>query len=86
MMTLAVLMLVMMTPRLGRGVPGVVRRAAGDTVAVVGGVAGQCDNHEGEGDKGGREELQEGHGWKYAAGAAQHPREIALITPQIRHP
>ena len=36
--------------------------SSGDTVAVVGGIAGQCDNHEGEDNKGGREELQEGHG------------------------
>ena len=50
-----------MTLRPGRGILGAVRRTAGDAVAVVGGVAGQCDNHEGEGDEGGREELQEGH-------------------------
>ena len=63
MMALAVpLMLVMMTPRLGRGVLCVARRAAGGAVPVVGGVARQGDNHEGEGDQGGREELQEGHG------------------------
>lgn len=65
MMPLAVtLMLVVavVTPRPGRVI---VRdwAAVGDAIAVVGGIAGQCDNHEEEGDKGGREELQEGHGW-----------------------
>ncbi|MFI5032903.1 MAG: hypothetical protein ACHQPH_19580 [Reyranellales bacterium] len=61
-MALAMTGMLLMTPRLGCWVLRVVRRAVGDAVAVIGGVAGQCDNYEGKGDKGGREELQEGHG------------------------
>jgi hypothetical protein len=51
-LAMTLMLMVMVTPRPGRGVPVVVRRTAGD--AVVGGVAGQCDNHEGKSDKGGR--------------------------------
>ena len=78
-------MRVMVPSRLGGGIAGSGRRAVGDAVIVAGREARQGQQHEGEGNEEGREDLEQGHD-RDTHRVADHPREIALFAPYIRHP